>query len=75
MIAQRRERTSAHHGAQSLLLLATTYDLGPGSPERAALLDLARPTVESELGTPVTFLVKALEQESGRVLAWLVPRR
>ncbi len=50
-------------------LAAGQLDLRPGSPERAALLELARPTVEGELGAPVTFVVKSLERESQWALA------
>ncbi|MGO9289357.1 MAG: hypothetical protein ACLQIJ_11475 [Polyangia bacterium] len=52
---------------------ASPVDLRPGTPERAALLDLVRPTVEEEVGAPVTFVVEGLEQEAGWVLARLVP--
>jgi hypothetical protein len=53
---------------------ASSVNLRPGTPERAALLDLVRPTVEQEVGMPVTFVVESLEQEAGWVLARLVPR-
>lgn len=49
--------------------------LGPGSPERRAILDALRPPIQQRLGGPVEFVVRTVRVQDGWALVIALPRR
>ncbi|HKU97546.1 MAG TPA: hypothetical protein VJR58_19815 [Vineibacter sp.] len=49
-------------------------DIGPADPLRKVLLDVLRPTVETDLGQPVQFVVRILRVQGDWAFADVAPR-
>lgn len=47
----------------------------PGSPERKAIMDAVRPSIEARLGSNIEFAVKRLEVGKGWALLYANPQR
>lgn len=62
----------------SLCLPATAADAHtpqPGTPERKAIMDAVRPSIEDRLGPNIEFVVKRLEVGQGWALLYANPQR
>lgn len=68
--------------AATVLAISTTgaearpsYSPAPGTPERTAVLNALRPSIEAELGPSVEFVVEEIRMKDGWALVHAAPQR